>query len=93
MVHLSPEPLRQLVVDGLGHVVVATVHQIRPWNIDASFEHLGGPIVGTQVTPNPGVSLRRDQLIPVNKAVNKKEQLEKRAGGGGEKRYTSHKIN
>jgi hypothetical protein len=23
------------------------------------------------------VSLRRDQLIPVNKAVNKKEQLEK----------------
>jgi hypothetical protein len=27
--------------------------------------------------PNPWVSLRRDQLIPVNKAVNKKEQLEK----------------
>jgi hypothetical protein len=26
---------------------------------------------------NPWVSLRRDQLIPVNKAVNKKEQLEK----------------
>jgi hypothetical protein len=25
----------------------------------------------------PWVSLRRDQLIPVNKAVNKKEQLEK----------------
>jgi hypothetical protein len=27
--------------------------------------------------PNPWVSLRRDQLIPVNKVVNKKEQLEK----------------
>jgi hypothetical protein len=27
--------------------------------------------------PNPWVSLRRDQLIPVNKAVNKKDQLEK----------------
>jgi hypothetical protein len=27
--------------------------------------------------PNPWVSLRCDQLIPVNKAVNKKEQLEK----------------
>jgi hypothetical protein len=27
--------------------------------------------------PNPCVSLRRDQLIPVNKAVNEKEQLEK----------------
>jgi hypothetical protein len=27
--------------------------------------------------PNPWVSLRHDQLIPVNKAVNKKEQLEK----------------
>jgi hypothetical protein len=27
--------------------------------------------------PNPLVSLRRDQLIPVNKAVNEKEQLEK----------------
>jgi hypothetical protein len=27
--------------------------------------------------PNPWVSLRRDQLIPVNKAVNKKNQLEK----------------
>jgi hypothetical protein len=27
--------------------------------------------------PNPWVSLRRDQLILVNKAVNKKEQLEK----------------
>jgi hypothetical protein len=27
--------------------------------------------------PNPWVSLRQDQLIPVNKAVNKKEQLEK----------------
>jgi hypothetical protein len=26
--------------------------------------------------PNPWVSLRRDQLIPVNKAVNEKEQLE-----------------
>jgi hypothetical protein len=27
--------------------------------------------------PNPWVSQRRDQLIPVNKAVNEKEQLEK----------------
>jgi hypothetical protein len=27
--------------------------------------------------PNPWVSLRCDQFIPVNKAVNKKEQLEK----------------
>jgi hypothetical protein len=27
--------------------------------------------------PNSWVSLRRDQLIPVNKAVNKKEQLKK----------------
>jgi hypothetical protein len=27
--------------------------------------------------PNPWVSLRRDKLIPVNKAVNEKEQLEK----------------
>jgi hypothetical protein len=31
----------------------------------------------THCKPNPWVSLRRDQLIPVNKAVNKKEQLEK----------------
>jgi hypothetical protein len=28
--------------------------------------------------PNPWVSLRRDQLIPVNKAVNEKEQLDKK---------------
>jgi hypothetical protein len=27
--------------------------------------------------PNPWASLRRDQLIPVNKAVNEKQQLEK----------------
>jgi hypothetical protein len=27
--------------------------------------------------PNPWVSLRRDQLILVNKAVNEKEQLQK----------------
>jgi hypothetical protein len=27
--------------------------------------------------PNPWVSLRRDQLIPVNKAANEKEQLGK----------------
>jgi uncharacterized ion transporter superfamily protein YfcC len=27
--------------------------------------------------PNPWVSLRRDQLNPVNKVVNEKEQLEK----------------
>jgi hypothetical protein len=31
------------------------------------------------------VSLGRDLLIPVNKAVNEKEQLAKRAGDGGEK--------
>jgi hypothetical protein len=29
--------------------------------------------------PNPWVSLRCDQLIPVNKAMNEKEQLEKPA--------------
>jgi hypothetical protein len=39
--------------------------------------------------PNPWVSLRRDQHIPVNKGVNKKEQLEKGAGGGGEKKLIS----
>jgi hypothetical protein len=27
--------------------------------------------------PNPWVSLRHDQLVPVNKAVNEKEQLKK----------------
>jgi hypothetical protein len=27
--------------------------------------------------PNPWVSLRHDQLVPVNKAANMKEQLEK----------------
>jgi hypothetical protein len=27
--------------------------------------------------PNPWVSLRRDQLIPLHKVVNKEEQLEK----------------
>jgi hypothetical protein len=32
-----------------------------------------------------GVS-KLDQLIPINKEVNKKEQLEKRAGGGGGKK-------
>jgi hypothetical protein len=32
--------------------------------------------------PNSWVSLRCDQLIPVNKAVNEKEQMEKVAGGG-----------
>jgi hypothetical protein len=36
--------------------------------------------------PNPWVSLRCDQLIPVSKAVNNKDQLEKRAGGGGDKK-------
>ena len=29
-VHLGPESVRQLVVDGLGHVVVAPVHEIGP---------------------------------------------------------------
>jgi hypothetical protein len=33
--------------------------------------------------PNPRVSLRSDQLIPVNKEVNEKEQFGKRDGGGG----------
>jgi hypothetical protein len=37
--------------------------------------------------PNPWVSLRHDQLIPVNKAVNKKEQLEK-----GRRRRKKHKL-
>jgi hypothetical protein len=32
--------------------------------------------------PNPWVSLRHYQLIPVNKAAKEKEQLEKEAGGG-----------
>jgi hypothetical protein len=32
--------------------------------------------------PNPWVSLRCDQLILVNKAVNEKEQLEKGLGEG-----------
>jgi hypothetical protein len=34
---------------------------------------------------NPWVSLRHGQLIPVNKAVNKKEQLEKRMAEEEEK--------
>jgi hypothetical protein len=33
--------------------------------------------------PNPWVSLRRDQLILVNHAVNKKKQFKNRAVGGG----------
>jgi hypothetical protein len=33
-------------------------------------------------------SIRHDQLIPVNKAANEKEHLEKRAGGW--RRKTSH---
>jgi hypothetical protein len=33
--------------------------------------------------PNHRVYLKCDQLIPVNKAVNEKEQLEKGSGGGG----------
>jgi hypothetical protein len=37
-------------------------------------------------------SLRRDQLIPVNKAVNEKEQLEKRTGGGGKKSSNGRKF-
>jgi hypothetical protein len=32
------------------------------------------------------VSLRRDQLTLVNKAVNEKEELEERDGGGGGKK-------
>jgi hypothetical protein len=32
------------------------------------------------------VSLTCDQLIPVNKAANEKEQLEKGTGGGGGKK-------
>jgi hypothetical protein len=42
--------------------------------------------------PNPWVSLRCDQLIPVNKAVNEKEQLEKRTGGGGKKSSNGRKF-
>jgi hypothetical protein len=38
--------------------------------------------------PKPGVSLRRDQLIPVNKAMNEKEQLEK--GMVGEEEEKMH---
>jgi hypothetical protein len=37
--------------------------------------------------PNPWVSLRHDQLIPVNKAVNKKERLEKGLEEEEEKKY------
>jgi hypothetical protein len=33
--------------------------------------------------PNPWESLRRDQLTQVNKAADKKEQLEKGTEGGG----------
>jgi hypothetical protein len=40
--------------------------------------------------PNPWVSLRRDQLIPVNKAVNEKEQLEK--GTEDEKRMARRQL-
>jgi hypothetical protein len=35
--------------------------------------------------PNPWVSVRHDQPVLVNKAVNEKEQLEKGLGRGGEK--------
>jgi hypothetical protein len=38
--------------------------------------------------PNPWVSLRSDRLIPVNKAVNEKEQLEK----GLEEEETRHAV-
>jgi hypothetical protein len=37
------------------------------------------------------VFLRRDQLIPVNKAVNEKEQLEKGLEEGEEKKKIKHK--
>jgi hypothetical protein len=37
--------------------------------------------------PNPWVSLRHDQLIPLNKVVNKKEQLEKGLDEEEEKIY------
>jgi hypothetical protein len=40
--------------------------------------------------PNPWVSLQRDQLIPVNKVANEKEQLEK--GAGEEKTMLSATI-
>jgi hypothetical protein len=36
--------------------------------------------------PNPWVSLRRDQLFPVDKTVNKKEQQGKITGGEGGKK-------
>jgi hypothetical protein len=35
---------------------------------------------------NPWVSLRHDQIIPVNKAVNNKRTIGKRAAGGGGKK-------
>jgi hypothetical protein len=35
------------------------------------------------------VCLRHDQLLPLIKVVNKKEQLDKRAGGGGEKSFVN----
>jgi hypothetical protein len=38
--------------------------------------------------PNPWVSQRHDQFIPVNKLVNKKEQLEKGLRGNTETRNT-----
>jgi hypothetical protein len=31
----------------------------------------------THYMPNPWVSLRHNQIIPINKVVNEKEQLEK----------------
>jgi hypothetical protein len=34
--------------------------------------------------PHPWVSLRRDQLIPANRAVSEEEQFGKSAGGGAE---------
>jgi hypothetical protein len=44
--------------------------------------------------PNPLLSLRRDQLIPVNKAVNEKEELEKGLEEEEEKRGPrSHRQN
>jgi hypothetical protein len=37
--------------------------------------------------PNPWVSLRRDQLITVNKAVKEKRTFGKKAGGGEREKW------
>jgi hypothetical protein len=41
--------------------------------------------------PNPWVSLIHDQLFPVNKAMNEKEQMEKAGWGGNKKFINTHR--